>query len=441
MAPKFSKYPDPFQGKKPPRDVMKAGYKHGYSKKPNVQDAPPASSSDRPAGNPDDGDEPDSSGNSSQIVPALEMVVGMAVMAVETAEMAVETAEMAVEMTMMMTQVMNHQEEGFKPSLVGSSRVELEQFLAETKALTDMARMRVNEMYRQTPHVVIATYMYGDTEIETKEVAVNRSRRLTMLGVKKVILTEFEQMAHPTFYRFQLMRRDSWIDMDKGMHRRTVSTQFGRTAFIKFNLTGLAGGAKTVKKDGALKAKLYKNTKQVEANNIKEIAMERGQKVSPSVLEGHQAMAQLMMKVDGLLRGSAETSGSVILQEVVKCCHDTSQLQMVLDSADKKKSRTCSIDTRIRNMAKHMGGADVLQALALKESVDALLDAYQSSIHHAFLKAQSEDETFDISSVKKMIEYQMAFLHGRSSSSTPAVPDGSDGADALTTALEGMSIG
>eukprot|EP00438_Fugacium_kawagutii_P020959 Skav207089 [mRNA] locus=scaffold1067:42485:43399:- [translate_table: standard] len=202
------------------------------------------------------------------------------------------------------------------------------------------------------------------------------------------------------------------------------------------------GGAKTLKKDGALKTKLYKNTKQVEANNIKEIALARGQKVLPSVLQGHPSMAQLMMKVDGLLGGSSETSGSVILQEVVKCCNDANQLKLALESIDTKKSRTCSIDTRIRAMAKHIGGAELLHAVALKESLDALLDAYQSGIHHAFLKAQSEDEKFDIGSMKRMIEYQMAFLHGRSSSSsTPVVPDVPSGADEVADALQNMSVG
>eukprot|EP00438_Fugacium_kawagutii_P030851 Skav215425 [mRNA] locus=scaffold745:2532:3818:+ [translate_table: standard] len=165
--------------------------------------------------------------------------------------------------------------QGFKPSIEGESREDLERFLTDMKALTQTAQSKVIDLYRRQPFAVIATCVLQNERV-TREVAVERKD--TIKAVKIKILNHFNIPVNLRLFTFTLERGDSVVMLDQTYHRRKVSTQFKRTAFITFGVSGLMGGAKTIKTDNK------KTKKDFNINAVKEIIEEVSSKnLSPSM--------------------------------------------------------------------------------------------------------------------------------------------------------------
>eukprot|EP00438_Fugacium_kawagutii_P019701 Skav203543 [mRNA] locus=scaffold220:72430:72843:- [translate_table: standard] len=117
----------------------------------------------------------------------------------------------------------------------------------------------------------------------------------------------------------------------------------------------------------------------------------------------------------------SEVSAMDALEFIAKSCDDMDMLTKAIDSVNKAKSTSNSIDVKLKNCADYLFGKNMTVVKTTKENLDGTVECVHLGLQYVFSKASSEGNGLTMPQFEQILLNAKAYMQGKATSMAPVI--------------------
>ena len=167
----------------------------------------------------------------------------------------------------------------------------------------------------------------------------------------------------------------------------------------------IRGGGKSVLKTKDKKLQLVER--------LKKDIMEASQKINNDNIKSLASVKAVEKKISDMMTAQDTEKA---LKELALNCDSKEKLDeciALLDRSDKSTQVCNTVEGRLKRVSKIIFGRDGSQILEMKEQIDHITDAMNSSLQFLYMKTSASSDRFDIGDFRTMLISARSYLEGK----------------------------